>query len=72
MRANRMTTEAQLLMEFRNRMLPYENLSAKDDVQSSVFMNGKDIIEKLQKNHGHSLADSIGLLRAVLNGLNIK
>jgi hypothetical protein len=69
-----MTTEAQLLMTFRDRMLPYAGQPGKDnpEVQQAVKAAGADIVKALQQNHGHSLADAVALLRMTLNGLNIR
>lgn len=66
------TTEASLLMTFRDRMTPYEGQAVTADLQAAVKHHGSDIVKALQENHGHSLADAVGLMRAVLNGLNIK
>lgn len=66
------TTEAQLLMTFQDRMLPYQGQAVSADIQAAVLQHGADIVKALQQNHGHSLADAVGLMRAVLNGLNIK
>ncbi len=65
------TTEAQLLMTFRDRMLPYAGQDGRT-IQAAIKDAGSDIVKALQDNHGHSLADAVGLMRAVLNGLNIK
>lgn len=67
-----MTTEATLLMQFRDRMKPYAGPYTVSVLQSVVLDNGIDIVKKLQANHGHSLADAVSLLRAVLKDLNIK
>lgn len=67
------TTEAELLMLFRDRMMPYAGRYAKEDhsLQETIKVHGMDIVKALQNNHGHSLADSVSMLRMVLNGLNI-
>ena len=66
-----MTTEATLLMQFRDRMLPYAGQSSSA-LQATVLQNGLDIVKQLQSNHGHDLADALSLLRAVLKDLQIK
>lgn len=68
------TNEATLLMQFRDRMLPYAGRYAKGDhsLQEIIKVAGSDIVKALEENHGHSLADAIAMLRMVLNGLGIK
>lgn len=68
------TTEAELLMLFRDRMTPYAGRYAKEDhaLQETIKVNGMDVVKALQNNHGHSLADSVAMMRMVLNGLNIQ
>lgn len=68
------TTEAELLMLFRDRMTPYAGRYAKEDhsLQETIKVNGLDVVKALQNNHGHSLADAVAMLRMVLNGLNIR
>ena len=66
-----MTTEAALLMQFRDRMMPYAG-QAGTELQATVLKHGLDIVKQLQTNHGHALADSVSLLRAVLRELNIR
>lgn len=68
------TNEAELLMLFRDRMIPYAGRYAKEDysLQEAIKVQGMDIVKALQNNHGHSLADAVAMMRMVLNGLNIK
>lgn len=66
-----MTTEATLLMQFRDRMMPYAGQSGAE-LQATVLKHGLDIVKQLQSNHGHALADAVSLLRAVLKDLQIK
>jgi hypothetical protein len=69
-----MTTEATLLMTFRDRISGFAGQEGRNnpELQQAVKAAGADIVKALQQNHGHSLADAVALLRMVLNGLNIK
>ena len=67
------TTEFHLLRLFNDRMAPYygSRLPAPE-LQALVKENGADIIQALQKNHGHDLSMSVSFLRDILNQLDIK
>jgi len=65
-----MTTEAQLLMTLRDALQHIKGLETPTDyVQEQVKKHGAPIVKALQQNHGHSLADSIALMRPVINQL---
>lgn len=68
-----MTTEFELLRTFRDRLAHLEHSRLPmADLQDAVKTNGADIVRALQDNHGHTLAAAVGLLREILNLLDIK
>ena len=65
-----MTTEAQLLMQLRDNLQQIKGHGTPDKyVQDQVLIYGQPIVNALQKNHGHTLAEAIGLMRPVINEL---
>ena len=65
-----MTTEAQLLMQLRDKLQTIKGRGKPDAfVQYEVYAKGSDILKALQQNHGHDLASAIGLMRPVINEL---
>ena len=65
-----MTTEAQLLMQLRDRLQSIKGRGKPDlFVQTEVYLHGRDIVKALQYNHGHDLASALGLMRPVINDL---
>ena len=66
----RHTTEAQLLMQLRDNLQHIKGMNTPTAyVQEQVKTYGEPIVKALQQNHGHSLADSIALMRPVINKL---
>ena len=65
-----MTTEAQLLMQLRDRLQSIKGRGKPDlFVQTEVYLHGRDIVKALQNNHGHDLAGALSLMRPVINDL---
>jgi hypothetical protein len=65
-----MTTEAQLLMTLRDSLQHIKGMKTPSPyVQEQVKTFGAPIVKALQQNHGHDLADSIALMRPVINQL---
>ena len=62
------TTEATLLMQLRDSLQHIKGMQNPTAyVQEQVKLHGEPIVKALQHNHGYSLADSIELMRPVIN-----